>query len=246
MHYSMLLSALVALPMVLAAPLETNALLPRQAGQIYTKCNRPGVIALTFDDGPGQYMDQLINTLNSNNVKATFFVTGTLYGCIHNRASTVKKAYNAGHQIASHTWSHPQLGNLGADQIRTEMTRLEGALATIIGKKPTYMRPPYLNTGGQTLSVLGQLGYRAVTCDIDTEDWNNVTPANSLQKFRNAGASGNGHIALMHETVQSTASQLAQMVIDWAKQNNLTPVTVAECIGAGEAYTTAGAGTSGC
>lgn len=240
------LTALAALPAVFAAPTEPNALLPRQAGTVYTKCNRPGVIALTFDDGPGQYMDQLVSLLNQNNAKATFFVTGSLYGCIHNRAQSVRNAFNAGHQIGSHTWSHPQLGNMGADQIRNEMTRLESALVNIIGQKPTYMRPPYGNVGGQAQSVLGQMGYRIVTWDIDTEDWNNVSPSQSMNKFYQAGAGGNGHIPLMHETVYSTATQLAQQVINWAKQNNLQMVTVAECTGAGAAYTTGYGGSNSC
>ena len=66
----------------------------------------------------------------------------------------------------------------------------------------------------------------AVTDDIDAGDWNNQSPQQSQQKFIQAGAGGNGHIPLMHETYDSTVSVLVPWLIDWAAQNNLKLVTV--------------------
>lgn len=111
------------------------------------------------------------------------------------------------------------------------MTKLETALVNIIGVKPTYMRPPFLETGGSVLSTMKTLGYRVVTDDVDAEDWNGKTPAQSQQKFQQAGAGGNGHIPLMHETYQGTVQTLTPWLINWAKSNNLKMVTVAECLG---------------
>lgn len=105
------------------------------------------------------------------------------------------------------------------------------ALKDIIGVKPTYMRAPYLSTGGETVPVMKERGYRVVQCDVDSQDWNNLTPEQSLQRFLDAGASGLGHIPLMHETVKTTPGELAPMVIKWAKENKLKMVTVAECLG---------------
>jgi peptidoglycan/xylan/chitin deacetylase (PgdA/CDA1 family) len=108
------------------------------------------------------------------------------------------------------------------------MSRLEQALVNIIGVKPTYMRPPYLATGGSVLSTMKTMGYRVITDDIDTEDWNNKTPAQSQAKFTQAGAGGNGHIPLMHETYATTVDTLTPWLINWAKNNNLKLVTVGE------------------
>ncbi|KAF4445546.1 hypothetical protein F53441_10725 [Fusarium austroafricanum] len=208
------------------------------AGQVYRQCTRPGVIALAYDDGPGQYTNQLVDILNNAGAKATFFMTGKLYGCIYNQQAAIKKAYQSGHQIASHTWTHPQnFGSLSADGVKQEMQKLEQAMVNIIGKKPAYMRPPYLATGGNVLPVMRQLGYKVITDDVDTGDWNGQSAQQSQQKFQQAGAGGNGHIPLMHETYQSTVQQLTPWVINWAKQNNLKLVTVADCLGnAGGAY----------
>jgi peptidoglycan/xylan/chitin deacetylase (PgdA/CDA1 family) len=76
----------------------------RQGGGVITQCSRSGVIALAYDDGPYQYTSELIDILDAAGAKATFFWTGTLYGCIYNHADAVKKAFASGHQIASHTW----------------------------------------------------------------------------------------------------------------------------------------------
>ncbi|RPA71581.1 glycoside hydrolase/deacetylase [Ascobolus immersus RN42] len=248
-------AAAVALTGFVAAEAEPvnphNIILPRAlqpaAGSVISTCNRPGVIALTFDDGPGANMDALINTLNQAGAKATFFVTGTLYGCIYNRASSVKKAFDAGHQIASHTWSHPDLGGKSSNEIQTEMKRLEQAIVNIIGVRPTYMRAPYLSTGGQVQNYMRSDNYRIIQTDVDSQDWNNISAQSSFQRIQQAGASGNGHIVLMHETVSTTPGQLAPLVINWAKQNNLKMVTVAECLGDSEPYMNgAGGGNRDC
>ncbi|KAF5662416.1 polysaccharide deacetylase [Fusarium heterosporum] len=233
-------SALLLAGSVTASAIEDPIeLFNRQAaGVVITKCSRPGVLALAYDDGPGQYTNQLIDILNNAGAKATFFWTGTLYGCVYNGAAAIKKAYNSGHQVASHTWTHPQnFGSLSTDQLKQEMQRFEQAMVNIIGKKPAYMRPPYLATGGNVLPTMQQLGYKVITDDVDSGDWNGQTPQQSQQKFQQAGAGGNGHIPLMHETYATTVQTLTPWLINWAKQNNLKLVTVADCLGnAGGAY----------
>ena len=108
------------------------------------------------------------------------------------------------------------------------MQKVEVALVNIIGKKPTYMRPPNLATGGSVLSTMKTLGYRVITDDVDAGDWNKKTPQQSEQMFTQAGASGNGHIPLMHETYDTTVNTLVPWLINWAKTNNLKIVTVGQ------------------
>lgn len=108
------------------------------------------------------------------------------------------------------------------------MTQLEDALVNIIGKKPAYVRPPYLDTAGQTLPVLKSMGYKVITVDVDSGDWNKNTPEQSEAVFLAAGAGGNGHIPLMHEPYNSTVHELTPWLINWAKENKLKLVTVGE------------------
>ncbi|KAK8111901.1 family 4 carbohydrate esterase [Apiospora kogelbergensis] len=187
------LFALCAAAATVPTPVEV---LRRQhnAGTVITKCAKPGVLALAFDDGPYQYTSKLVDTLNNAGAKATFFFTGTLYGCIYNQRAAVKKAYDSGHQISSHTWTHANLANLGTSQIQSEMQKVEQAFVNIFGKKPAYMRPPNLGTSSNMLNVMRSMGYSVITDDIDTGDWNGQSPQQSQQKFQQAGAGGNGHI----------------------------------------------------
>ncbi|KAK3936914.1 carbohydrate esterase family 4 protein [Diplogelasinospora grovesii] len=192
-------------------------------GTIIIKCAKPGVLALAFDDGPYTYTQTLVDKLNAAGAKGTFFFTGTLYGCIYNQAKAVKNAFDSGHQVSSHTWSHKSMANMPASQITDEMTKVEQAFVNIFGKKPAYMRPPNLSTSAAMLSTMKQLGYNVITDDVDAGDWNKKTAQQSEQMFSQAGTSGNGHIPLMHETYDSTVNQLA-------KTNNLQIQTVADCL----------------
>ena len=126
--------------------------------------------------------------------------------------------------------THPSLGGLSADQIKSEMTQVEDALVNLIGVKPAYVRPPYLDTGGSVLPTLGEMGYKVITADVDSQDWNGWSASRSQGAFEQAGAAGNGHISLMHETYDSTVMELTPWIISWAKENALEIVTVAECL----------------
>jgi peptidoglycan/xylan/chitin deacetylase (PgdA/CDA1 family) len=234
MHFVPIFAA-VLLPLVCAAPTSPTSGFPLvrrngtgpAPGTIITQCSVANTIALTFDDGPYNYEASLLNTLEAAGAKATFFVTGTLYNCIYTQSKVLKQAFAAGHQIGSHTWDHKNLDTQSAADVTTEMTKLEVAFANILGIKPTYMRPPSGATSSTMQTVLKGLGYRIVKWDIDSNDWNKYTPAQSEAKFTGAG-SGN-HIALMHEPVQTTSQTLAPWVINWAKGKGLKMVT--ECLG---------------
>jgi len=62
---------------------------------------------------------------------------------LRSKANKTRQMYNAGHQVASHTWSHPDLCNITSAQRKNEMYKNEMALRNILGVIPTYMRPPY-------------------------------------------------------------------------------------------------------
>lgn len=229
MHFNSitpLLLAATAAALPVESPLDIFKRDPA-AGVIISQCTRPGVLALAYDDGPYQYTSELVDILDEAGAKATFFWTGTLYGCIYGQRDAVQKAYASGHQVASHTWTHPNtFGQMSEAQILDEMDRLDQALVNLIGQKPLYMRPPYLQTGGNVLPTMGQLGFKVITTNVDSGDWDNRTPEESLQRFEQAGSCGNGHVSLMHETYASTVRTLTPYLINWANSRNLELVTV--------------------
>lgn len=244
MHIRYLLGSLVA--GAFASPVSNIE--PRQAGAIFA-CTQPGTVAITFDDGPYIFTASVLDKLRDAGIKATFFVNGQNWANIYDNAGLVQRMVNEGHQVGSHTWSHADLATLDSNGITSQMTQLETALLSIIGKFPTYMRPPYFSYNSATLTTLGNLGYRVIHANIDTLDWQYNTPGTigqSIAIFQNGIASG-GSISLSHDVHQTTGDSLLPAMITAVKNRGLRAVTVGECLGdaAGNWYRTSRDGGGG-
>ncbi|KAL1923621.1 uncharacterized protein VTP21DRAFT_8601 [Calcarisporiella thermophila] len=202
--------------------------------QVITKCTVPGTFAITFDDGPFQFTEGLVDYLNQNKLKATFFVNGKNYDRIETYAKVVKKMFDSGHQIGSHTWSHKDLATLKESSIRCQMKKLDCHLKKIIGVRPIYMRPPFGSVNKLCLRVLGEMGYKVVTWDVDSKDYevNNLEKeqANYQKDLNGADPKTTGHISLQHDVYNITAGQLAPWAFDFVQKQGYKAVTVAECL----------------
>ncbi|KAI9375207.1 hypothetical protein BJX61DRAFT_193579 [Aspergillus egyptiacus] len=193
-------------------------------------CYTPGAVALTFDDGPYIYTEELLDTLANYGAKATFFVNG------HNLAGNewlIRRIVNEGHQLASHTWGHPNLETLGYDQIVEQMTSLESVFSEAAGVIPSYMRPPYLAANDYVLGVMADLGYHVIGASVDTKDYENDHPdliGNSIAKFNRELDQG-GSIVLAHDIHEQTVRTLAHIMLDEVYERGLTPMTVGACLG---------------
>ena len=99
-------------------------------------------IALTFDDGPGEYTDELLDCLEANNAHATFFMVGQNVGSWE---STVQRMVDLGCEIGNHTWDHPSqtLTNMSIDDVVTEFQKTDDALVQACGQAATVARAPY-------------------------------------------------------------------------------------------------------
>ena len=115
--------------------------------------NGDKLIALTFDDGPSQYTPTLLDGLAARGAHVSFFVQG-INGS--RNTATVRRAWLEGHQICSHTYSHPQLTKLSTAGVREELSKVDSILDGALGFDSTYMlRPPY---GAYNQSVLDTAG----------------------------------------------------------------------------------------
>ncbi|KAF4979734.1 hypothetical protein FZEAL_4091 [Fusarium zealandicum] len=219
------------------AAAQSASATPVPVGVSIQSCTLEGVVAITFDDGPYIYTEALLDQLAVAGIPATFFLNGNNWANIMDHAPTVQRMVAEGHQVASHTYSHPDMATLNQTAITSEMTRLEDNFIEIIGQYPVYMRPPYFSFNNPTLRVLGQLGYKVIHADIDTLDWQNNTPETtnlSLELFE-AGLQNGGSIALMHDVHQNTVENLVPLIINSILGSNLRAVTVGECLGDAQA-----------
>lgn len=135
-------------------------------------CENPGTVALTYDDGPYIYTDALLTLFKKYDAKATFFVTGNNIGkgaIDDNWSGVIQRMVAEGHQVASHTWSHQDLSAITDEQVYDQMVKNEMAIRNILGKYPTYMRPPYSSCVGSCPTILQKLGYVVSYFDLDTD-----------------------------------------------------------------------------
>jgi len=100
------------------------------------------VIALTFDDGPNEpYTSEILDYLNSKDVKATFFQVGK---CVKRYPQTTKKIIEAGHVIGNHSLSHAFHNYLTHPAFEDEIASNQQILKNVIGKSPALFRSPWL------------------------------------------------------------------------------------------------------
>ncbi|RDW88837.1 carbohydrate esterase family 4 protein [Coleophoma cylindrospora] len=209
-------------------------------------CVQPGTMALTFDDGPFIYTSHILDLLKQYNASATFFITGNNNGKgeIDNSSlpwpALIKRMYAEGHQVASHTWSHPDLCNITSEQRKNEMYKNEMALRNILGVIPTYMRPPYSSCTAQCGcdADLADLGYHVTYFDLDTQDYLNDSPTliqNSKNIFDTAlagkSSTTDDFLVISHDIHNQTSQVLVEYMLQGIQSRGYTPVTVGTCLG---------------
>lgn len=203
-------------------------------------CRKPGTVAITYDDGPYIYTDEVLNKFAAAGFKATFFVTGINLGkgAIDEKWSAVIRRMVAdGHQVASHTWSHQDLSRITEAQVYDQMVKNEMAIRNIIGKYPTYMRPPYSSCNTVCQNVLQKLGYVISYFDLDTDDYNQLTREKievAKNNFRNAVNPANpatqSKLAIAHDIHELTALNLTVTMIETLQARGFKGVTMGECM----------------
>ncbi|KAK9465999.1 hypothetical protein V1512DRAFT_30622 [Lipomyces arxii] len=214
-------------------------------GQLISDCNDPGHVALTFDDGPGPYTDTLLTILEKYNVKATFFITGNNNnkGPINSPdlpwRKVISRAYEAGHQIASHSWSHADFNAIPVWRQHEEIISNEVAINDIIGKFPTYFRPPYSRCDATCLHTMKEFGYHVILFDLDTEDYLNtqgdkIVNSEKIVKdfFQGQTKSQFDALAIEHDIHETTVDDLIPYMLDLlVTKLGYELVTVGQCLG---------------
>lgn len=177
-------------------------------------------IALTFDDGPGEYTDELLDCLEENNAHATFFMLGQNVGSWE---STVQRMADIGCEIGSHSWDHPNLYDLSMDSVAKEFSDTDAALEKACGQKASVARAPYGNWSDDIISTVGKPFF---TWSLDSLDWSYL----DVNKDHDAVMNGDltdGSIILMHD-IHEPSVQAAIKMIPELVQKGYKLMTVSE------------------
>ena len=179
------------------------------AGTAYEKPNQK-LIALTIDDGPCDYFEDILNILQQHDVKATFFLGGAY---LDKYSEVIRRAAGEGHQIANHSMTHPDLRTLTDAEIEQEVQTCAKKLAQITGfpgtdNGPYYFRPPY---GYRDERVLKAINAPAILWSINSYDWQDFDSDKFFSIITEKAQDGD--IILMHQTVESSVRALDDVII---------------------------------
>ncbi len=168
--------------------------------KVKTKCKvtvtKTKYVAFTFDDGPGKYTNELLNALNKYNSKATFFLLGNN---VKYYKKTVKKAYDSGMEIGSHSSAHANLNTLSKNKVKKDLTNASNAIKNVIGCTPTLFRPPY---GNYNKNVQEYANAPMIYWTVDFEDWNHKNTKYVYKKILKQAK--DGEIVLLHDIHKTT------------------------------------------
>lgn len=174
---------------------------------------------LTFDDGPSATnTPKILDTLKANNIKATFFVVGTM---VEKNPEIVKRIYDEGHTIANHTTSH-KYSYSSKEAFLADIEDTDKKISEAIGKeyKSLFVRVPGGSYGKTMLKeALADNNYMDVNWTAlngDSENGGRVSSEYLLDRIDKTVGDNQYEVILMHDIKTVTAENL-QTIIDKVK-----------------------------
>ncbi|MGH9969481.1 MAG: polysaccharide deacetylase family protein [Pyrinomonadaceae bacterium] len=168
-------------------------------------------VAFTFDDGPNpNTTPKLLDILAANNIKAVFFVVGNMMSTAAAR-SIVKRAFDEGHHIGNHSFSHPNLKTLSEAKVRDQVRRTHDLISDYTHDFK-FFRPPYGATNTTVNKVIHEFDYQQVLWSVDTMDWKFKTKAKWVDFGMNQIKSREDSIVLMHDIHPTTVNNVQTFI----------------------------------
>ena len=189
-------------------------------------CAQVKCVALTFDDGPTPYTDRLLGILNANNAKATFFEIGNKVAA---NPAGAKRVVDAGMELGSHTWEHPNMTTLPAADVSAQFSRASDAIIAATGVTPKLWRPPGGLTDAAVNEQAAKAGVAGILWDVIPFDWINDSNTAASRALLMSQIKP-GSVVLLHDTYSSTVDLVYQF-IPVLKANGFHLVTVSQLLG---------------
>lgn len=199
---------------------NTSKLLP-----IYNVKTQENKVAFTMNCAwNADDIDSILKTLEKNEVKITFFMVGNW---IEKFPEVVKKIHEAGHEIASHSDTHPHVNNLSYEKNIEEIEKSNDKIEKITGKRTNIYRAPYGEYNEIVIKAAQDKGYHTIQWNLDTLDYTGLTGEEMWKRLE--GKIKQGDIILSHNGTKHTADSL-DMLLKNIKQKGLKIVTISELI----------------
>ena len=171
---------------------------------IYCVATDEKKIAISFDCAWGvDYTDQLLEIMDKNGVKCTFFAVEFW---VEKYPQYAKKIVAAGHELGTHSKTHPYMSKMSVEEIKAELNSSSSAIERVTGEKPILFRAPYGDYNDEVISTASDLGLYTIQWDVDSLDWKNLSTVQIATRIINGVKAGS--IILCHNNGLHTAEAL--------------------------------------
>ena len=182
-------------------------------------------IAISFDCAWGvEFTDELLSVMEKNDVRCTFFA---VQFWVEKHPEYVKKIVDAGHEIGTHSRTHPYMSTLTKAQIQDELTTSSKAIERLTGTKVTLFRPPYGDYNNTLIDTCAEMGLYPIQWDVDSLDWKNLSATEIAMRVINGTKEGS--IILCHNNGLHTAKALP-LIFSTLKNRGYEFVPISELI----------------
>lgn len=168
------------------------------------------VIALTFDDGPSQYTEEIIDILKENEVNATFFILGNK---VDSYQEVLIKSVRNGNELGNHSYNHKWLSRLSTPELIRQIDRTQKVIEEKIQYTPRYLRPTY---GSTTNRIRKNTNLEIALWTVDTKDWK----IHNIHRIVERATKNieDGDIILMHDIFERSMEALKSIIPELKKQ----------------------------
>ena len=182
-------------------------------------------IAVTFNCAwsAGDIPD-ILAALEKYDAKATFFLVGSW---AEQNPDAVEMIAKAGHEIGTHSNTHPDMAEISKEKIIEELSRSCERIAAAGGGTPKLFRAPSGSYNNTLIKTAAEQGFCTIQWDVDSRDWKNPDPSEMVTKVTENVRCGS--IILFHSGAKPTAKALLQ-ILDILSQQGYSFITVSELI----------------
>lgn len=180
-----------------------------ETSEVVADLSKP-FIHLSYDDGPSGLTAELLDILADHDVKVSFFFQGVN---IAENEDLVKRAYEEGHSIGSHSYGHPNFTTLTEEEILSQIERTDNLIESAAGIKADWFRSPYGEMNDFALSLIGK---PVIHWNIDSQDWNGFDAKQIKDSILYYARDGG--IVLMHDTYETTIEATKVLIPELKKK----------------------------
>lgn len=195
-----------------------------QAAPIYRGNQEKPMVAFIINVAWGnEYLPDMLATLKKHNVKTSFFLEGRW---AKENPDLTKMIYEAGHEIGNHSYTHPDMKNLSAAEIKNQLQKTNDVIKATTGQVPKWFGPPSGSYRDDVVKIADVMGLGTIIWSVDTIDWQRPAPDVIIHRVESKVHPG--ALILMHPTAP-TAKALDRL-ITVMEQKNLQIGTVSDTL----------------